>query len=156
LRLWRTVPLPRQRYIDGSRQAVDRPDADDHGQGPAGRVDGVWDAKKGYHIGAYGEAVLPDTVATVGDHSRIGSVSKTFTTATILRLVDQGKLTHWGDGWVGHTGQIIGWESFAAYNVKTGDAIVLMVNETGFLPDALLALLGVANPELRLKLAAAR
>ena len=76
--------------------------------------------------------------------------------ATILRLVDQGKLTHWGDDWVGHTGQIIGWESFAAYNVRTGDAIVLMVNETGFLPDALLALLGVANPELRLKLAAAR
>ena len=335
---------------------------------------GVWDAKKGYHIGAYGKAALPNTVAAVGDHNRIGSVSKTFTTATIMRLVDQGKLTmdstidqvlpdlaerypslapitvtqlidmtsgiadyvntgaifktlfndpkkawtpseiinlsqtmqnaepgtpgytstatiilgemvatvsgkpleeainqtaadagltqtalpaagdaampapashgyifapgvnslkevleqgeatltpgtdvsdwspswggaaggmystvgdlgkwagtgfgstllseklgaarvgglttkseggeayglgltHWGDDWVGHTGQIIGWASFAAYNVQTGDAIVLMVNETGSLPDALLALLGVANPELRLKLAAAR
>ncbi len=335
---------------------------------------GVWDAKKGYHIGAYGKAALPDTVATVSDHSRIGSVSKTFTTATVMRLVDQGKLmmdasieqvlpdlakrypplasitvtqlidmtsgivdyvntgaifktlfddpkkpwtpaelidlsqtmqnakpgtpgytstatiilgrmiaavsglsledavnqtahdaglnqtalpaagdaampapashgylftpgvnslkevldqgkttltpgtdvsdwspswggaaggmystvgdlgtwagsgfgstllseklgaarvggptskseggeayglglTHWGEDWVGHTGQIIGWESFAAYNVKNGDVIVLMVNETGSLPDALPTLLGVANPELRQTLAAAR
>lgn len=54
---------------------------------------GVWDAKKGYHIGAYGKAALPDTAATVDDHIRIGSISKTFTTATIMRLVDQGKLT---------------------------------------------------------------
>jgi D-alanyl-D-alanine carboxypeptidase len=329
---------------------------------------GVWDAKKGYHIGAYGKAALPDTAATVSDHSRIGSVSKTFTTATVMRLVDQGRLTmdasiahvlpdlakrypplapitvtqlidmtsgivdyvntgaifktlfddpkkawvpdelidlsqtmqnakpgtpgytstatiilgqmvaavsgksledavnetahdagltqtalpaagdammpapashgyifapgvnslkevgatltpgtdvsdwspswggaaggmystvgdlgtwagsgfgstllsdklgaarvggpttkseggeayglgltHWGEDWVGHTGQIIGWESFAAYNIKTGDVIVLMVNETGSLPDVLPRLLGVANPELRQTLAA--
>jgi D-alanyl-D-alanine carboxypeptidase len=54
---------------------------------------GVWDAKRGYHIGAYGTAVLPDTAATPADHGRIGSVSKTFTTATALRLVDRGKLT---------------------------------------------------------------
>jgi len=322
---------------------------------------GVWDAKKGFYVNAYGKAALPDTAATVDDHNRIGSVSKTFTTATIMRLVDQGKLTmdstieqvlpdlakqypdlapititqltnmtsgiaeyvnsgavfksvikdpqrawtpaeiidlsqtlpnakigtpgytstatvilgemitavsgqsledainqtakdagltqtalpatddaampapashgyvfapgvaelkqvgavvkpgtdvydwspswggaagamystvgdmgtwagtgfgstllskqlgdarlsgpttknaggeyglgllHWGDNWVGHTGQIVGWESFAAYNVKTGDVIVLMVNETGSLQNPLLGLLGVANPEL--------
>jgi D-alanyl-D-alanine carboxypeptidase len=323
---------------------------------------GVWDAKKGYHVGAYGKAVLPDTPATVDDHGRIGSVSKTFTTATAMRLVDQGKLamdstvaqvlpglakrypslapvtvaqlidmtsgiadyvnsgavfktylenprktwtpaeiidlsqtmtnakpgtagytstatiilgemiaavsgqsvedavnqtardaglrktalaapgdptmpaptshgyifapgvdslkevgatvvagtdvsnwspswggaagamystigdlglwagtgfgstllsqklgaarlggpttkgaggdayglglTHWGDNWVGHTGQIIGWESFAAYNVVTGDVVVLMVNETGSLPASLSRLVAVANPEL--------
>ena len=333
---------------------------------------GVWDAKKGYHVGAYGKAALPDTAATINDHSRIGSVSKTFTTATVMRLVDQGKLTmdasieqvlpdlatqypplapitvtqlidmtsgipdyvntgaifttlfddpkktwtpaelialsqtmqnakagtpgytstatiilgqivaavsgktledavnetahdagltqtalpkpadatmpspashgyiftpgvnslkevvdqgkatltagtdasawspswggaaggmystvgglgtwagtgfgstllseklgaarvggptttseggeayglgltHWGEDWVGHTGQIIGWESFAAYNVKNGDVIVLMVNETGSLPAALPMLLTVANPELRQTLAA--
>jgi D-alanyl-D-alanine carboxypeptidase len=54
---------------------------------------GVWDAKKGYHVGGYGNAALPDTAATVDDHSRIGSVSKTFTTATVMRLVDQGKLS---------------------------------------------------------------
>lgn len=322
---------------------------------------GVWDSKKGFYVNAYGKAALPDTAATVDDHSRIGSISKTFTTATAMRLVDQGKLTmdstieevlpdlatqypdlapvtvtqlinmtsgiaeyvnsgavfksvikdpqhawtpaeiidlsqtlenakigtpgytstatvilgemiakvsgqsledainqtakdaglaqtalpaasdaampapashgyvfapgvaelkqvgavvkpgtdvydwspswggaagamystvgdlgtwagtgfgstllskqlgdarlagpttkndggeygmgvlHWGDDWVGHTGQIIGWESFAAYNVKTGDVIVLVVNETGSLQNPLLGLLGVANPEL--------
>jgi D-alanyl-D-alanine carboxypeptidase len=65
-------------------------------------------------------------------------------------------LTHWGEDWVGHTGQIIGWESFAAYNVKTGDVIVLMVNETGSLPDVLPTLLDVANPDLRRTLAAGR
>lgn len=54
---------------------------------------GIWDAEKGYHLGAYGKAVLPDTAATVEDHNRIGSVSKTFTTATAMRLIDQGKLT---------------------------------------------------------------
>jgi D-alanyl-D-alanine carboxypeptidase len=54
---------------------------------------GVWDSQKGYHLGAYGRAALPGTAATVNDHSRIGSVSKTFTTATIMRLVDQGRLT---------------------------------------------------------------
>lgn len=330
---------------------------------------GVWDAKKGYHVGAYGKAVLPDTAASVDDHSRIGSISKTFTTATVMRLVDQGKVTmdstieqvlpdlakrypslapitvtqlidmtsgiadyansgaifktyfddprkawtpaeiidlsqtmenakpgtpgytstatiilgeiiaavsdrsledavnqtaadagltqtalpatddvalpppashgyifapgvaslndvgatvepgtdasdwspswggaagamystvgdlgtwagtgfgstllseklgaarlggpttthegdayglgliHWGDDWVGHTGQIIGWESFAAYDVQTGDVIVLMVNETGSINDALLDLLSVANPELRQTLTAGR
>lgn len=65
-------------------------------------------------------------------------------------------LIHWGDSWVGHTGQIIGWESFAAYDVKTGDVIVLMVNETGSLPDALMDLLGVVNPELGQSLIARR
>jgi len=54
---------------------------------------GVWDAQKGYRVGAYGKAALPDTAATVDDHSRIGSVSKTFTTATVMRLIDQGTLT---------------------------------------------------------------
>ena len=37
----------------------------------------------------------------------------------------------WGQGWVGHTGQIIGWESVVAYNTKTGAAFVAIVNETG-------------------------
>lgn len=323
---------------------------------------GVWDARKGYHLGAYGKAALPDTAATVDDHSRIGSISKTFTTAAALRLVDQGRLSlastiadvlpdlagrhpalapvtvtqlidmtsgiadyantgavfsaviddprrvwtseqivelsqtmpnarpgapgytstatiilgemiavvsgqsvedaidqtaaeagltqtalpipadatlpapathgyvfdpgaaslndvgatvapgtdvtdwspswggaaggmystvrdlgtwagtgfgstllseqlgaarvggpttvhdgdvyglgliHWGDDWVGHTGQIIGWESFAAFNVRTGDVVVMMVDETGSLPAALPILLDAANPSLR-------
>lgn len=42
-------------------------------------------------------------------------------------------LFDWGGGWVGHTGQIIGWESLVGYNTGTGAAIVIMVNETGSL-----------------------
>jgi D-alanyl-D-alanine carboxypeptidase len=37
----------------------------------------------------------------------------------------------WGQGWIGHTGQLIGWESLVAYNTKSGAAFVAIVNETG-------------------------
>jgi D-alanyl-D-alanine carboxypeptidase len=43
----------------------------------------------------------------------------------------------WGQGWIGHTGQIIGWESLVAYNTKTGAAFVAIVNETGSFMSAL-------------------
>jgi D-alanyl-D-alanine carboxypeptidase len=45
-------------------------------------------------------------------------------------------ISDWGQGWVGHTGQIIGWESLAAYNIRTGAAFVAIVNETGSLMSA--------------------
>ncbi len=53
---------------------------------------GVWDPKKGVYTAAYGNAVLPDTAATVQDHNRIGSLTKTFTAAAVLQQVDAGKL----------------------------------------------------------------
>jgi len=43
----------------------------------------------------------------------------------------------WGAGWIGHTGQFIGWESLVAYNTKTGAAFVAIVNETGSFMSAL-------------------
>ena len=43
----------------------------------------------------------------------------------------------WGQGWVGHTGQLIGWESLVAYNTTTGAAFVAIVNETGSFMSAL-------------------
>ncbi|MCP4437275.1 MAG: beta-lactamase family protein [Actinomycetia bacterium] len=58
----------------------------------------------------------------------------------------------WGDGWIGHTGQIIGWESMAAYNTDTGDVFVAIVNETGSLAVAV----GIADqvyPELAERMA---
>jgi D-alanyl-D-alanine carboxypeptidase len=42
-------------------------------------------------------------------------------------------LFDYGEGWVGHTGQLIGWESMVAYNTETGAAFVAIVNETGSL-----------------------
>ena len=42
-----------------------------------------------------------------------------------------------GNNWVGHDGQAIGWESRVAYNTKTGAALVILVNETGSLRNVL-------------------
>jgi D-alanyl-D-alanine carboxypeptidase len=42
-------------------------------------------------------------------------------------------LFDYDEGWVGHTGQLIGWESVVVYNTETGAAFVAIVNETGSL-----------------------
>ncbi|MFM7068274.1 MAG: serine hydrolase domain-containing protein, partial [Actinomycetes bacterium] len=54
---------------------------------------GVWDPKKGVYVTAYGSAVDPDQKATTEDHSRIGSVTKTFTATAVLQQVEAGKLS---------------------------------------------------------------
>jgi D-alanyl-D-alanine carboxypeptidase len=54
---------------------------------------GVWDPTKGSHIGAYGQAVVDGAAATVEDHSRIGSVTKTFTAVAVLEQVEKGELS---------------------------------------------------------------
>ena len=38
-----------------------------------------------------------------------------------------------GNGWIGHTGQAVGWEAVVAYHAKTGAVFVGMVNETASL-----------------------
>jgi D-alanyl-D-alanine carboxypeptidase len=43
----------------------------------------------------------------------------------------------YGNGWIGHTGQLIGWESVTAYNTETGAIFVALVNETGSLQTPL-------------------
>ncbi len=41
------------------------------------------------------------------------------------------------DGWVGHTGQAIGWEALGLYNPETGATIAIMLNGTsGMAPFA--------------------
>jgi D-alanyl-D-alanine carboxypeptidase len=40
------------------------------------------------------------------------------------------------DGFYGHIGEILGWESFVAYDPKTGAALTLIVNESGSLGAA--------------------
>ena len=42
----------------------------------------------------------------------------------------------YGNGWIGHPGQIIGWESLVAYNRDTGAAFTAIVNDTGNLTAA--------------------
>jgi D-alanyl-D-alanine carboxypeptidase len=54
---------------------------------------GVWDPEKGFYSQAYGEAVMGGEKATLDQHGRIGSVTKTFTTTAILQQVAAGTLT---------------------------------------------------------------
>lgn len=35
-----------------------------------------------------------------------------------------------GNGWIGHSGQLIGWEALVLYDTDTGDVAVTVVNET--------------------------
>jgi D-alanyl-D-alanine carboxypeptidase len=53
---------------------------------------GIWDPEKGTYLAAYGDAVDGGDAATVEDHGRIGSVTKTFTATAILQQVDEGEL----------------------------------------------------------------
>ena len=53
---------------------------------------GVWDPERGSHVAAYGEAEVGTRAADPGDSVRIGSISKTFTAAVLLGLVDDGKV----------------------------------------------------------------
>jgi len=39
-------------------------------------------------------------------------------------------LQSWGNDWIGHTGQLMGWESLVAYNMKTGAAFTAIINDT--------------------------
>lgn len=53
---------------------------------------GVWDPSKGVVVKAYGKAERGGATARVEDNLRIGSITKTFTGAVILTLVDDGTL----------------------------------------------------------------
>ena len=53
---------------------------------------GIWNAETGQYSAAYGKAVLDGADATIEDHGRIGSVTKTFTATAVLERVDAGEL----------------------------------------------------------------
>lgn len=52
---------------------------------------GIWNPTKGFYQQAYGES-RPGVAATVADHNRIGSVTKTFTATAVLQLVSSGQI----------------------------------------------------------------
>ena len=56
-------------------------------------------------------------------------------------------IANFGDGWIGHAGQIVGWESLALYNVETGAVLVGATNETGSLTAVVEAMV-IVDPEL--------
>lgn len=61
-------------------------------QGNTGIWMGVWDSDKGMYLAAYGAAEADGAEATIEDHNRIGSITKTFPATAILQLVAAGDL----------------------------------------------------------------
>jgi D-alanyl-D-alanine carboxypeptidase len=45
-------------------------------------------------------------------------------------------IADYGNGWIGQTGRVLGWESLAAYNIRSGAVAAAAVNETASLPAA--------------------
>lgn len=62
-----------------------------HSDGATALYVGIWDPEKGSYQQAYGES-SPGVAATLADHHRIGSVTKTFTATAILQLVATGRI----------------------------------------------------------------
>jgi len=65
---------------------------DGYGLTPPALYVGIWDPATGSYLTAQGEAE-PGRAATLDDHYRIGSTTKTFTAGVVLQLVDEGELS---------------------------------------------------------------
>jgi D-alanyl-D-alanine carboxypeptidase len=91
---WSAVAPPTQEMSSADTKAIDDASAAALAASPdlPGMWIGIWDPDKGVLIAAYGDAVKGTTPATTEDHSRIGSVTKTFTAVAVLEQVAAGKL----------------------------------------------------------------
>jgi D-alanyl-D-alanine carboxypeptidase len=89
------VTLPTEPMAAEDSAAIDAGIAavmDEHPEVPAFYV-GVWSPERGVYQQAYGLADVANArAASIDDHFRIGSISKTFGAAVILQLVDEGLL----------------------------------------------------------------
>ena len=93
--LWNGPALTTTPMSDADAAVIDQTVQDAIAELPdlAGLWIGVWDPDKGYHLEAYGDAVKDGEPATIDQHGRIGSVTKTFTTTAILQQVAEGNLS---------------------------------------------------------------
>jgi D-alanyl-D-alanine carboxypeptidase len=75
------------------RAAIDAAAADalSRSDGATALYVGIWNPDKGVYQQAYGESG-PGVPATLADHNRIGSVTKTFTATAVLQLVASGQV----------------------------------------------------------------
>lgn len=89
------VQLPSEPMSEEDRAAIDAGIAaimEEHPEVPAFYI-GLWSPERGSYQQAYGLAdVAAGRAASLDDHFRIGSVTKTFGGALILQLVDEGLL----------------------------------------------------------------
>ena len=71
-------------------------------------------------------------------------IAQRLTTRPTVEGLDYGLgIIDFGNGWIGHSGQLIGWESLVLYDTDTGDVAVAIVNETASLIAAEFALAGI-------------
>ncbi|MFM2437272.1 MAG: hypothetical protein RLZ55_78, partial [Actinomycetota bacterium] len=98
-------------------------------QGAPGMWIGVWDPTRGWHIGAYGSAVEGGAKATDGDHSRIGSLTKTFTATAVLQQVAAGKMS------LGDTIGAVLPDLAADYPAVAGVTVEQLLGMTSGIPD---------------------
>ena len=91
---WVAAARPVTEMSAGDRAAIDAAATDalaSVGDGATALYVGLWDPLRGVYLRAYGES-SPGVPATLGDHNRIGSVTKTFTAVAVLQLVAQGRI----------------------------------------------------------------
>jgi D-alanyl-D-alanine carboxypeptidase len=68
-------------------------------------------------------------------------IEQRLTTRKTVEGLDYGLgIIDFGNGWIGHSGQLIGWEALVLYDTDTGDVAVAVVNETSSLIAAEFAL----------------
>lgn len=93
--LWTTVAQPVAVMSAAEREIVDdiaTAALRDHGDGATALYLGTWDPVRGVYLAAYGQAA-PGRGATVADHNRIASITKTFTATAVLDLVADGRIS---------------------------------------------------------------
>ncbi len=91
---WAAASLPTIEMSARNRAEIDTLALDalaSHGDGATAIYIGFWDPHRGAYLHAYGES-SPGVPATLADHNRIGSVTKTFTAVAVLELVAGGRI----------------------------------------------------------------
>jgi D-alanyl-D-alanine carboxypeptidase len=112
-------------------------------------------------VTTWGQAAgsMYSTVADLGRWAATGLGLSELSKATAARrltaqpisggAIDYGLgMENFGNGWIGHDGQAIGWEAKVAYNAQTGAVVVILVNETGSLRGATAGIAARYFPEL--------
>ena len=92
--LWAAHPQPSNPMSEADRAAIDAAAtaALALSDGATALYVGIWNPEKGFYLQAYGES-SHGVPAALGDHSRIGSVTKTFTATAVLELVARGQIS---------------------------------------------------------------
>ena len=88
-------------------------------------------------LGIWGSSGLGNSLLS----ESLGQARFTHTVSTPMAGDYGYGIMDYGDGWFGHSGQVIGWEAEVRTNPETGEVIAVMINSTSGLGDVLGAVL---------------